>query len=94
MRADAYLLGDQSSESSSTISAQKPFVKPGLAASLGQVLGNFAARMAGSTEPQIWQSCDRAGSSFWQVYDPVADQTSVFQSETEVRVWLDQRYNA
>jgi hypothetical protein len=93
MRADSYLLGDQSSESPSTISAQKPSVKPGLATLLNQMFGNFAARMVGSEEPQIWQS-DRAGSSVWHVYDPVTNQTSVFPSESEVRVWLDQRYNA
>lgn len=99
MRADAYFLddqqtvGDQQAESTSTLSAQKPFVKSSLAASVSRALSNVAARMAGTTEPQIWQTHNSMGDILWNVYDPSTNQTSVFYSETEVRVWIDERYN-
>ncbi|MDX2212787.1 MAG: hypothetical protein SFY66_05800 [Oculatellaceae cyanobacterium bins.114] len=93
MRADAYLLGSQHTDSNSTLSAQKPFVKSGLAASVSQTVSNFVAHLSGTSEPQIWQTQDQAGDILWNVYDPSTHQTSVFHSETEVRVWIDERYN-
>ncbi|WAL61583.1 hypothetical protein [Thermocoleostomius sinensis] len=43
-------------------------------------------------EPQIRQHIDRAGFTYWQVYDPQTDRSQQFDSETEVRQWLDRRY--
>lgn len=93
MRADAYLLGDKQSGSASNVSGQKPFVKSGLATAVNRGLSNLVTRLAGNPEPQIWQTRDRQGDLIWHVYDPMNNQSSVFQSEMEVRVWLDQRYN-
>jgi hypothetical protein len=44
------------------------------------------------SEPRIWQSLDRTGTMVWHVYDPANGHSACFGSETEVRVWLDQRY--
>ncbi|MBD2463249.1 hypothetical protein H6G89_19630 [Oscillatoria sp. FACHB-1407] len=93
MRADAYFLKKERAEINSNVSVQKPFVKSGLTASLSRALGNMVARMAGNSEPQIWQTQGSAGEMLWNVYDPTTDQTSVFYSELEVRTWLDERYN-
>lgn len=49
--------------------------------------------MAGSSEPKIQQRRDRIGQTIWFVYDPVSGQNSRFTSESEVRAWLDERYN-
>ncbi len=43
-------------------------------------------------EPHVWQRRDRFGQIYWQVYDPIRDRTLTFDSEEEVRYWLDQRF--
>lgn len=45
-----------------------------------------------SPEPKIHQKYDRHGNLYFQVYDPIAQQSSTFSTEQEVRIWLDQRY--
>lgn len=46
----------------------------------------------GSQQPHITVKSDRAGQSFYEVYDPVDRQHHIFGTEQEVRVWLEQRY--
>jgi hypothetical protein len=41
---------------------------------------------------RIWQRT-RYGQTLWFVHDPVTNQTRSFQTEEDVYVWLDQRYN-
>lgn len=48
--------------------------------------------MTGSAEPMIEKRCDRQGQTYYTIYDPVTQQRSEFQSEAEVRTWLEQRY--
>jgi len=55
---------------------------------LRQIL-NF---LAGKESIQIQQRCDRSGSLYWVVYDPHLRNHLRFDSEQEVRVWLEQRY--
>jgi hypothetical protein len=43
-------------------------------------------------EPQIKQKSDRFGNIYWRVYDPISDSHCSFNSEQEVRLWLDTRY--
>jgi hypothetical protein len=45
-----------------------------------------------SSEPQIWQKRDRQGNLVWRMYDPQTNQSAVFASEEEVRIWLEERY--
>lgn len=47
---------------------------------------------SGSSEPKIYQRHDRHGNIYFKVYDPVTHQIGTFNTEQEVRVWLDQRY--
>lgn len=61
---------------------------PGLEQLWNSVLGMLIR----SSEPKIYQKHDHNGNLYFQVYDPIAHQTSTFSSEQEVRVWLDQRY--
>lgn len=44
-------------------------------------------------EPQVTQKCDRLGNFYWQIYDPISGSYLFFNSEREVRVWLDTRYH-
>lgn len=45
-----------------------------------------------SSEPQIWQKCDRFGQIYWQVYDPIRDRWFRFSSEQELRQWLEENF--
>lgn len=52
------------------------------------VLTYFSA----SSEPKVWQSEDASGLSQWKAYDPVTGESAVYDSETEMRVWLEERH--
>lgn len=43
-------------------------------------------------EPKVSQVMTEQGVQ-WRVYDPVGDRSHPFTTETEVRVWLEERYN-
>jgi hypothetical protein len=47
----------------------------------------------GNSEPKISQHCDRQGHVFWRAYDPISQLSERFESEAEVRIWLEQRYS-
>jgi hypothetical protein len=49
--------------------------------------------LLGSAEPQIWQRRDPDERITWNVYDPLTDDSASFDSENEVRVWLDSRFH-
>jgi len=74
----------ESSESSKKISIKLP--------SLEQLWNSLLNNFVRSSEPRIYQKRTPEGKLYFKVYDPIAHQTSTFSSETEVRVWLDQRY--
>jgi hypothetical protein len=40
---------------------------------------------------QIWQKRDRFGHSYWKIYDPKTRQFTYLASETEVRMWIEQK---
>lgn len=54
----------------------------------GFVLNTFAR----SQEPRIYRKHDRNGNLYFQVYNPSTNSLTRYNSEQEVRVWLDQRY--
>jgi hypothetical protein len=45
-----------------------------------------------TTEPKVRQKRDRVGQSYWHTFDPITGQTNYFETETEVRQWLEGRY--
>ena len=55
----------------------------------GQALLNY---FVGSQDPRITTKQDDAGHLYYEVYDPVDRCQYRFDSEQEVRVWLDERY--
>lgn len=63
-----------------------------LASQLSQALKLFFESIFNSDEPNIHQSRDRFGNVFWTVYDPITGCKLYFESEAEVRIWLDRRY--
>lgn len=50
--------------------------------------------LAGESEPVIYQLTDRDGDAYWYVYDPATGRNTYLASEHDVRVWLEQRYQA
>ena len=59
---------------------------------LKQLWNSILDALTRSSEPKIYQKRGYNGNLYFEVYDPIAHQTSTFNSEQEVRIWLDQRY--
>lgn len=49
------------------------------------------AMLTPGNAPRI-STCTRQGQTLWKVYDPSGDRTLFFETETELRAWIDQRY--
>lgn len=47
----------------------------------------------GYSEPRIQENRDRTGNVYFSVVDPITNQVQPFESEHEVRVWLENRYS-
>ena len=52
-------------------------------------LANFLKK---TNEPQIISRRNNHGDVYFKVYDPKTKWTGTFNSEQEVRIWLDERY--
>ena len=61
--------------------------------SLKSITAVFVDVFASQTEPKIRQEKDAEGNIIWQTYDPVTGRQARFDTEQEVRVWLEKRYN-
>jgi hypothetical protein len=58
-----------------------------------QQIWQFLLRIAASnSEIRVWRTGDRQGKIIWHVYDAAIDQIAHFESEAEVRSWLEARY--
>jgi hypothetical protein len=55
---------------------------------LCQALVDF---LEGSQEPKIIWKRDRRGYTYFEVYDPMTEKHHRFDSEQNVRIWLDRR---
>ena len=51
------------------------------------------AKLSTYSEPKIWEKKDRYGHIYFQVFDPIGDRYLHFNSEDEVKWWLDRRYS-
>lgn len=47
---------------------------------------------APSSELKIFTGRDRHGETYYKVYDVLSHEFHCFESENEVRIWLEQRY--
>ncbi|HEY9866448.1 MAG TPA: hypothetical protein V6D21_19910 [Candidatus Obscuribacterales bacterium] len=61
---------------------------------LQSITAIFVNALASQTEPKIWQKKDAEGNIIWQTYDPVTGDQARFDTEQEVRIWLEKRYNS
>ncbi|MEX0272247.1 hypothetical protein AB3R30_24305 [Leptolyngbyaceae cyanobacterium UHCC 1019] len=60
--------------------------------SIIRALKFFVESILRADELKIYQSKDRLGNVSWTIYDPFLDCRVVFNSEAEVRIWLDRRH--
>jgi uncharacterized protein YaeQ len=92
MKSTAQFAATEHSQIDSSLTQQVNLKKFNFLAGLGQILAAVLRALSGTNEPQVWQKCDRSGETFWHVYDPDTRQFARFNSELEVRFWLEQRY--
>lgn len=59
---------------------------------LWTVLNQLLWQPQSCPEPQIWQRSDRAGYTWWHVYDPITGRTAQLESEEAVQIWLEERF--
>ncbi|NJO42316.1 MAG: hypothetical protein HC865_17235 [Cyanobacteria bacterium RU_5_0] len=45
-----------------------------------------------NVEPRVWKKHDRYGNVYWRTYDPATDRLAWFDTEEEVRRWIEERY--
>lgn len=43
-------------------------------------------------ELQVWQKSDRTGNTWWKLYHPTTGEILRFDSEAEVRTWIEESY--
>ncbi|MGB7250524.1 MAG: hypothetical protein WBC73_16425 [Phormidesmis sp.] len=64
----------------------------GLALQLRDLLETLATQLRGSTEPYVWESKDASGQTVWNAEDRVSGSVIRHASETEIRIWLEERH--
>lgn len=50
------------------------------------------SNLLSSDEPRVWFTRDRAGQTWWHGDDPVTGRSINYVTETEMRVWIEQRH--
>ena len=55
-------------------------------------LNTVCAPIVAGKEPKLWLSFDQRGNCYWNAYDPQSNRYARNLSETEMRVWLEERY--
>ncbi len=53
----------------------------------------LVAKLSGGNDPQIKLKYSPSGHEYWHVYDPTTGKAETFATETDVRVWVEQRYH-
>ncbi|MBD0300635.1 MAG: hypothetical protein ICV85_00190 [Tolypothrix sp. T3-bin4] len=66
--------------------------KPAFVSKISKLLQQIVVSLTKAPEPRIGTVKDRFGNIVWCVYDPITGQSARLDSETEVRIWLEQRY--
>ena len=57
------------------------------------IIYNFVVKLINQrAELKIWQKSDRKGNTSWQVFDLITGYSTSFNSEQEVRIWLEECY--
>uniref|UniRef100_A0A832M4Z5 Uncharacterized protein n=1 Tax=Oscillatoriales cyanobacterium SpSt-402 TaxID=2282168 RepID=A0A832M4Z5_9CYAN len=54
---------------------------------------DFMALVTGNSSLEVWQSVDDRGDRWWCAYNPQTGQSVYADSETEMRLWIEQNYS-
>jgi hypothetical protein len=60
---------------------------------LKQIWRSLVVALSQNSEIRVWKTVDKTGRSLWKLYDPSTGETLDFDSETEVRTWIEESYN-
>jgi hypothetical protein len=63
-----------------------------LASKFGRILHRLIESIIAVNEPKIYSLKSRSGNAYWAIRDPILGHKLFFESEQEVRAWLDKRY--
>ena len=66
-------------------------LKTKLTKSLNRIWQYLVKAIAHSNEPRVWQT-QKHGQTIWHGYDPVSGKSVTRFSETEMLMWLEERY--
>ena len=83
LRSASHVLG-QSKRASKGQSTPKRWLK--------NFFSMLLAQMEETADPQVWATHDAAGHTLWNAYDSASGRIIRKASETELRVWLENRY--
>lgn len=72
------------------ISSEESTNKP-ISGKLRNIWQSLITYLAGSSEPYVWKAQTSKGLQ-WKVFDPIAQRQLTFNSEADVRVWLEERH--
>ncbi|KPQ34551.1 MAG: hypothetical protein HLUCCA11_14725 [Phormidesmis priestleyi Ana] len=70
----------------------QPSTLKGIETQLKKMWKALALQMSDASAPHIWQTQDATGEIFWNAQDPTSGRTIRHASETEMRIWLEERY--
>jgi hypothetical protein len=71
----------------------KPTVnKLAFTSKISRLIQQIVVSLTKAPEPRIGTVKDSFGNTVWCVYDPIRGQSARLASETEVRIWLEERY--
>ncbi|OWY68362.1 hypothetical protein B7486_26290 [cyanobacterium TDX16] len=54
---------------------------------------SLVTALSHNAEMRVWKTEDKTGRSLWKLYDPITGETFDFNSENEVRTWIEESYN-
>lgn len=75
------------------LDAEVPITPVNLSSAWHALSHRLSRWMFDGDEPKVWKKINRSGVTIWHVYDPVSNMHATFDSESEIRSWLEKRYN-
>ncbi len=71
---------------------QKPKLADRIQSKINQIFQQLIRGLITGDQPRVWRSSQQ-GKNTWNAYDPVSRCQVEGLSESEMRGWLEQRYN-
>jgi hypothetical protein len=66
--------------------------KSGFVSKIARIWSQIVESIIAANELKIYSLISRSGSSYWAIQDPLSGRRVFFDSEAEVRAWLDRHY--